>query len=66
MKLAAAEIMTGEKQGRVPLIDVEQPRKDGTTVWTGVSASLVYDDGRPSHILGVSRDITARRQIEEA
>ncbi|APV44614.1 PAS domain S-box-containing protein [Dehalogenimonas formicexedens] len=66
MKLAAAEIMTGDRQGPAPLYEVEQPRKDGTTVWTEVSASLVYDEGRPSHILGVSRDITERKRTEDA
>lgn len=44
---------------------VAQPRKDGSTVWTEVSASLIYENGQPSHILGVSRDITARKQAED-
>ncbi|MEN8614069.1 PAS domain S-box protein [Dehalogenimonas sp. THU2] len=63
--LAIKEITTGEKQDASVYYEVEQPRKDGTTVWTEVSAGLAYDDGHPSHILGVSRDITARKQVEE-
>ena len=64
--LAMKEAATGEKQSAAAYYEVEQPRKDGTTVWTEVSAGLVYDGGRPSHILGVSRDITERRRVEQA
>ncbi|PVV84446.1 PAS domain S-box protein [Dehalogenimonas alkenigignens] len=45
-------------------LEIEQPRKDGGTVWTEVSVSVVKDEGRPSHILGVTRDITERRRIQ--
>ncbi len=64
--LAIKEATTGEKQAAATYYEIEQPRKDGDTVWTEVSASLVYDCGRPSHILGVSRDITERRRVEQA
>ena len=43
---------------------VEQPRKDGTTVWTEVNARLVFEDGKPSYVEGVSRDITGRWRAE--
>lgn len=45
-------------------LEIEQPRKDGGTVWTEVSVSVVNDEGRPLHILGVTRDITERRRIQ--
>ena len=46
--------------------DLEQPCKDGTTVWTDLTVSGIYD--RENHfvgMLGVSRDITDRRQLNE-
>ncbi len=45
--------------------ELEQPCKDGSTVWTEVMASILYDEtGRPTGILGVSRDISERRRLE--
>lgn len=47
--------------------ELEQPCKDGSTVWTDVMVSLMYDaDGKPSGILGITRDITEQRRIREA
>lgn len=47
-------------------VEVEQPCKDGTTVWTEVVAQPILDDeGKAVGILGASRDITARRRAEE-
>ncbi len=46
--------------------DLEQPCKDGSTVWTEVEAGPLYDDdGQFVGILGVSRDISERRQRDE-
>ena len=43
--------------------EVEQPCKDGSTVWTEVTASGIIDEaGEFVGILGVSRDITERRR----
>gem|GEM_PF-2548671 len=45
--------------------ELEQPCKDGTTVWTEVTITIINDpQGRPKEILGVSRDITERRRYE--
>jgi len=45
---------------------VEMIRKDGTTVWTEVKASLIRDENqRGIGIMGVTRDITERKQAEE-
>ena len=47
-------------------LQLEMRRKDGTTVWTEVKFSFIRDeDQRPVGILGVTRDITERKQAEE-
>ena len=44
---------------------MELVRKDGGTVWAEVRASFLRDaEGRPVRILGISRDITDRKQAE--
>ena len=59
---AAQEGLSGSRT-----VDLELTRKDGFTVWTEVKATLLRDlDGWPVGILGVTRDITERRQAEEA
>ncbi|NCC16286.1 MAG: diguanylate cyclase [Clostridia bacterium] len=46
--------------------DVEQPCKDGTTVWIDLTMSGIYDkENRFIGILGVSKDITERKRMEE-
>lgn len=45
--------------------DMEQPCKDGTTVWTDLTVSGIYDkDTQFIGMLGVSRDITERKVME--
>jgi signal transduction histidine kinase len=45
--------------------ELELFRQDGSTVWAEVKASVLRDDqGRPVGVLGVSRDISARRKLE--
>ena len=40
--------------------------KDGSTVWTEVTVTFLRDENnRPAGLLGVSRDISERRQMEE-
>jgi PAS domain S-box-containing protein len=47
-------------------LELEQVRKDGSTVMTEVSYSGMYDEsGRLIAIQGVGRDITSRKQVEE-
>ncbi len=42
-------------------------RKDGTTFWNALSVSPVRDrSGKLTHFIGVQRDITDRKQAEEA
>jgi PAS domain S-box-containing protein len=47
-------------------LQLEMWRKDGSTVWTEVTFSLIRDEKQqPVAIVGVSRDITERKQAEE-
>jgi len=51
--------------GRMRILEVEEYRKDGSVVWVEAGLSFLRgDDGRPSGILMVSRDITARKRSE--
>lgn len=48
-------------------IDVEMQRKDGSFFWAEITASFLRDsDGKPTHIVGVTRDITKRKAAEDA
>jgi PAS domain S-box-containing protein len=56
----------GDRSRRSAVIEVEQKRKDGSFVPTEIVASLLSDStGRPTHVLGISRDITERRRARE-
>ena len=47
-------------------LQLEIRRKDGTTVWTEVKISFIRDETRqPVGVIGVSRDITERKRMEE-
>jgi len=49
---------------RTITLEVEQCRKDGTTFWAEISARFLFDEnGEPTGIIGVTRDITERRQV---
>lgn len=64
---ATEEFAQGRTDTIMPVREVEQTCKDGSTVWTEVSTAFVLDsDHRPIAINGLSRDITARIQAEEA
>jgi len=57
------------KKGMVPpgpeVFELEMPKKDGSTVWIEIKASLSFDSsGRPLGILGFSRDISERKKLE--
>jgi diguanylate cyclase (GGDEF)-like protein/PAS domain S-box-containing protein len=48
-------------------LELELNCKDGSTVWTEVTVTFLRDENnRPVGLLGVSRDITERKQMEEA
>ena len=47
-------------------IELEQPRKDGSSVWTEATITGLRDaSGKLTGALGVSRDITERKQAEQ-
>jgi two-component system cell cycle sensor histidine kinase/response regulator CckA len=51
---------------RATILELELYCKDRSTVWTEVKASFLRDaNGRPTGMLGVTRDITVRRKLEE-
>jgi PAS domain S-box-containing protein len=52
---------------RTRTMELELLRKDGTTVWTESRTNLLFDpDGEYIGIMGVTRDITERREAEQA
>ena len=58
-------IDAGEPVSLDERFELEQPCKDGTTVWTETALTAMYDEvGSFLGVLGVSRDITARRRAE--
>jgi len=67
----AAVQLTSEKLGD-PHLEIsfsdefECFRKDGSTLWTETTITLLRDpDGEPTGLLGVARDITYRKKAEE-
>ena len=65
MAQAFHTLHTGE---RLPpaYFQIEQPCKDGSTVWTEATGRAMYDElQRPVGIVGVTRDISERRKTEE-
>jgi len=65
-----AEELKKEEEGADPLrsrtLELEQKCKDGSTIWTEVTTSSLRDkSGRPIGILGITRNITERKQAEE-
>jgi len=55
----------GGIQLKPDLTEVEQPRKDGSSVWTEVLSDFLFDEsGEILGIIGVSRDITERKRVE--
>jgi len=51
---------------RTRILEVEECKKDGSTIWVEVNFSFLRDnDGKPVQIIMVSRDITERKRAEE-
>jgi PAS domain S-box-containing protein len=62
-----AALEGGDESARVQVHQVEQTRKDGSTVMTEIVTKLITDaHGRVVEILGITRDITERVQMEHA
>ena len=56
---------TGEPS-RARILELELIHKDGSRVWTETTVSFIRDpNGKPVGTMGISRDITGRKQAEE-
>ncbi|MGD9489038.1 MAG: PAS domain S-box protein [Calditrichaceae bacterium] len=54
-----------EKKVMVRTLSVPLIHKDGTNVWSEISGRLILDDeGKPTEIIGISRDISDRVKVE--
>jgi len=63
----ATENMDEKDLSRSRTLELENYRSDGSTIWVEDRMTFLRDpDGRPAGILGVTRDITERKQAEEA
>ncbi|MDA3791678.1 MAG: PAS domain S-box protein [Desulfobacula sp.] len=52
---------------RARIVELEEYKKDGSTIWVENTSSFIRDEGqKPVGILTVSRDITERKQAEES
>ena len=64
---AIAAMAAGDRSARVRTTEAGVMRKDGSTMTTETVTNLLTDEqGRPTQILGVSRDITERIKAGEA
>ncbi len=62
----AAEMSGPADPARTRVLELEEYRKDGSTIWMENVLSFVRDDaGNPIGILAVSRDVTERRMAHE-
>jgi len=62
----AIEDMEQKDLSRSRMIELEAKCKDGSTIWTEATVSVLRDEeGRAMGIVGVSRDVTERKEIEE-
>ncbi|MFQ6123528.1 MAG: PAS domain-containing protein [Candidatus Heimdallarchaeota archaeon] len=59
----AIENMKQKDISRTRTLELEQYRKDGSTIWTEVKMTFLRDDGQPFGILGITRDISERKQV---
>lgn len=61
-----ARIAVGDRSKLIAVSEITQPHRDGHIIHTEVVTTCILDDrGNPVSILGVSRDITARKKAEQ-
>ena len=67
LRCAYAAVSNGSQDLSAHRNELEQPCKDGTTIWTEAVTSRMYNEtGQFVGILGVTRDITERKRTEIA
>jgi PAS domain S-box-containing protein len=59
-------LASGDESARTRTFEIQQRHRDGSTVPTELTTTLVTDkSGRATHVRGVARDISERRRAEE-
>lgn len=71
LKTMEEEVLKDRERGHDPnrakTLEVKMYRKDGSTIWVELKLIFLRDrEGLPAGILGVSRDISGRKRVEEA
>ena len=61
----ARRFLSGEESDHIYTDQVEQVRRDGSTVWTEVTTHFTRNEAGELILLGVSRDISERKKAEE-
>jgi two-component system cell cycle sensor histidine kinase/response regulator CckA len=60
-----SESASPSREPRSRTLELEQRCKDGSTVWTESTITFLRDaDGKPTGILGVTRDVSRRKEVE--
>ncbi|MDY6917744.1 MAG: PAS domain S-box protein [Chloroflexota bacterium] len=63
----AREHEPGSDPRRVRTLEAEQRCKDGSTIWTEITVTFLRDEeGKPAGLLGITRDISERKKVEQA
>ncbi|HEX7671981.1 MAG TPA: ATP-binding protein, partial [Polyangiaceae bacterium] len=57
--------LAGDPSAIDHMIELEQIRKDGSTMWAELKTRFIHNDGAGVSVIGVSRDITERKRAEE-
>jgi two-component system, cell cycle sensor histidine kinase and response regulator CckA len=66
LHLRAEEILKHQGEGALAVAEeLEFIRKDGTRIYVEVSSRLIYENGRPTGVQGIARDVSERKRAEE-
>ncbi|MGE0021846.1 MAG: response regulator [Draconibacterium sp.] len=58
-------VLQGQSLAEPVVTELQTIRKDKTIIWVEVTTTLLYNDGKPIGILGVTRDITKRKAAQD-